>query len=46
MVILRNECESAKPKVVDFILDKVLDVDLSIPEVVKGHFSQKMGAPK
>jgi hypothetical protein len=46
MVILRNECESAKPKVVDFIIEKVLDVDLAIPDVVKGHYSKKMGMPK
>ena len=45
-VIMRNDCESVKPKVVDFIIEKIMDVDLTIPDVVKGHFSQKMGVSK
>ncbi len=46
MVSLKNELESSKSKVIDFIIENTLDVDLSIPDVVKGLFSAKMGTSK
>jgi hypothetical protein len=30
---------SNKNKVIDYLLDNVLDVDLAIPAVIKGNFS-------
>ncbi len=32
--------KSNKNNVIDFLLDRVLDVDLTIPEVVKGKFNK------
>ncbi len=46
MMTLKSEYELTKSKVIDFILENTLDVDLSIPEVVKGQFSTKMGISK
>jgi hypothetical protein len=43
---LQKEYEANKQSVINFILDSVLDVDLSIPDVVKGQFSKKLGASR
>jgi hypothetical protein len=42
MDALKNESQLQRGKVIDFILDNVLDVDLTIPDVVKGRFAEKM----
>jgi len=39
---ISHDCEINKSNVIDFILDRVLDVEMVIPEVVKGQFSQKL----
>ena len=46
MVTLKQESELAKAKCIEFILDNTLFVDLSIPDVVKGQFSAKLGVSK
>ena len=43
---LQKEYDANKGSVINFILDSVLDVDLSIPDVVKGQFSKKLGISK
>ena len=43
---LKREYEINKNKVINFILDSVLDVDLTIPDVVKGLYSKKLGASR
>lgn len=43
---LQKEYDANKGSVINFILDSVLDVDLSIPDVVKGQFSKKLGASR
>ncbi len=39
---IKVEFGSQKNNVIDFILERVLDVDMSIPDVVKGGFAQKL----
>ena len=46
MTNLKHEYESTKSSVLDFIIDNTLNVDLSIPDVVKGQFSAKLGISK
>jgi hypothetical protein len=46
MVTLKQESELAKAKCIEFILENTLFVDLSIPDVVKGQFSAKLGISK
>jgi hypothetical protein len=43
---IKKEFDTTKGKVIDFILESVLDVDLNIPDVVKGHFYKKLGESK
>jgi hypothetical protein len=43
---LQREYDVNKDKVISFILDSVLDVDLSIPDVVKGQYSKKLGTSR
>lgn len=46
MNVLQQQTEKNKARVIDFILDNALDVDLTIPDVVKGQFAAKLGASK
>ena len=46
MTTLKNEFETSKTKVIDFIIQNTLDVDMIIPDVVIGQFSKKMGQSK
>jgi hypothetical protein len=46
MQTLKQESELAKSKVIEFILDNTLYVDLTIPDVIKGQFSAKLGPSK
>jgi hypothetical protein len=43
---LKIDYDKNKNKVIEFILESVLDVDMTIPDVVKGQFSKKMGVKK
>jgi hypothetical protein len=43
---IQKEYDANKDSVINFILDSVLDVDLTIPDVVLGQFSKKLGASK
>lgn len=39
---IKSEYSSNKNNVIDFLIESVMEVDLSIPEVVKGNFSSKI----
>lgn len=41
IIEIKSEYNSNKNNVMDFLLESVLEVDLSIPEVVKGDFASK-----
>ena len=41
---IKNDVTSNKDKILEFILDNVLDVDMTIPDVIGAKFSDKLGA--
>lgn len=39
--ILKNEYENNKQNCINYLVDKILDVELNIPDVVLGLFASK-----
>lgn len=43
---IKKDLEKNKNEVINFLINSVLEVDMTIPDVVKGQFSAKMGTSK